>query len=982
MLSHQITYTFAHDESHSIKEIRKIIRNLKENQISRQKFNFQLQEKLIKNIDGYALCFLNKSILTTIKILIVSDSKTTFEKAKDICDSFINKYTSGIKHCKNINEITNAYFNEQYNSSCKNNLLFNGSKNIDISTCIKPIWILKNKQNNDYTAKDYYINYMQSYNKFIKNDEVIISDYIVKRANNTISIQNNLHKLLINDDFVDRLLKLYNKKTFPNCYLINADNKEIYLNYITTIIQLLNTNKYIENNRIAFIKKSRFDKQSTASYINDIVDSILNYYNNSAICIEFTENDDTYKSILHQIINHINTQKFNIKPILIIVKDDSLGEQIIKELNFDNIFKINEPKFTKEETKQIIKQDFDRFGNLEKQVKKSMYSASDIIILINKLKVESSLFDTENTQKKHNHNIILTKQPSDTINNIKKPSSLKTLESMIGLEDAKKTIKKIIANNQLNILRNKQTNKSSFNSNINMAFTGNPGTAKTTVAKLYKEILQEAQIIKGNYIEITRADVIGYYAGETDVKTKKLLEKARNGILFIDEAYSLVEKWSDGFRGKGGQVIDAIVSEMSTKAHNIMFIFAGYPKQMEEFLDANEALRSKISYHIAFEDYSPTQLYEIFIKMASDKNLKLTPNAKKTVKKIFLLACNQYNYGNGRFAENLLDQALLNQSERLLEKKDFLDKSSLGKLIKQDFNVNLLQEFGININNSSNPYNELKSLIGLNQVKKEVTKTIARNILDAKRADLNPNYNAILASNMIFNGNPGTAKTTVARLYADILRSEGVKGGRFIECSASDFIGMSYGQDEKNTENLFNKACGGILFIDEAYSLIGHSNIINEINRYIENNRNDTIFIFAGYKKEMQLFLKQNPGLKSRIGCYIDFPDYNPDELLQIFEKLSRDNNFALTRGAVNKASNIFKKAYKIKDFGNGRFCRNLLDRSILNQSLRLWNNQNSHAGAKLPNKSLFRLQESDIDNTIINELTNSKANVGFIQDK
>ena len=236
---------------------------------------------------------------------------------------------------------------------------------------------------------------------------------------------------------------------------------------------------------------------------------------------------------------------------------------------------------------------------------------------------------------------------------------------------------------------------------------------------------------------------------------------------------------------------------------------------------------------------------------------------------------------------------------------------------------------------------------------------------------------------MLFTGNPGTAKTTVARLLAQIFAKEGITDApTFIECGRADLVGQYLGHTAVKVKKAFERAKGGVLFIDEAYSLVdgyrGHygDEAINTIVQEMENNRENTVVIFAGYPKPMQRFLDANEGLRSRIGFHLEFPDYDAQDLLAILELMLKERTYILSNGAKAKALEIFKQAAKQSDFGNGRFVRNLLEQMIMQQSLRIYDEGSDRSWDK---DSISILTAADIPSDILPPSPNTETKViGF----
>ena len=236
---------------------------------------------------------------------------------------------------------------------------------------------------------------------------------------------------------------------------------------------------------------------------------------------------------------------------------------------------------------------------------------------------------------------------------------------------------------------------------------------------------------------------------------------------------------------------------------------------------------------------------------------------------------------------------------------------------------------------------------------------------------------------MIFTGNPGSAKTSVARLLAEILKKEGVlESGAFVECGRSDLVGQFVGWTAPKVAKKFREARGGVLFIDEAYSLVEYRNgsfgdeAINTIVQEMENQRDNIIVIFAGYKEKMEGFLAKNEGLRSRIAFHVDFPDYNAEELTQILSLMAKDRGYEMDNQLLARCREIFQAACGEKEFGNGRFARNLLEQALLKQSQRI---MEESAGKAMTRKELSQLAPSDFDVNISNRYKKQSVSIGFV---
>lgn len=199
---------------------------------------------------------------------------------------------------------------------------------------------------------------------------------------------------------------------------------------------------------------------------------------------------------------------------------------------------------------------------------------------------------------------------------------------------------------------------------MHMIFTGNPGTAKTTVARLFAKIMKENDLLsKGNLIEVGRGDLVGKYVGWTAPTIQKKFKEAQGSVLFIDEAYSLVDDRNGSF---GDEAINTIVQEMENHRDDVVVIFAGYPDKMEGFLQKNPGLRSRIAYHVPFDDYDTESLCEIAKLIAKQKGLKFTEEAFEKLSGLFNTARSESDFGNGRYVRNVIEKAKMAQATRLL----------------------------------------------------------------------------------------------------------------------------------------------------------------------------------------------------------------------------------------------------------------------------------------------------------------------------
>ena len=253
---------------------------------------------------------------------------------------------------------------------------------------------------------------------------------------------------------------------------------------------------------------------------------------------------------------------------------------------------------------------------------------------------------------------------------------------MIGLSEAKKIINQMLTYHKAQRILGdfeKQKTKPA----MHMVFTGNPGTAKTSVARLLAKIMKENHLLSnGNLVEVGRGDLIGKYVGWTAPGIQNKFSEARGGVLFIDEAYALLDDRTGSF---GDEAIDTIVQEMENHREDMMVIFAGYPDKMEEFLQRNPGLRSRIAFHVSFDDYNTEELCDIANLIAGKQGLKLTNKAQQKLADIFDVAKNEKDFGNGRYVRNVIERAKMAQACRLLSMdSDDISKNDIATICDED----------------------------------------------------------------------------------------------------------------------------------------------------------------------------------------------------------------------------------------------------------------------------------------------------------
>lgn len=527
-----------------------------------------------------------------------------------------------------------------------------------------------------------------------------------------------------------------------------------------------------------------------------------------------------------------------------------------------------------------------------------------------------------------------TVEPEDIKGKIFEPRSeaeiWKELDGFVGLENVKKEIHDII-----DYIRESESTGAPMKLEDHYVFTGNPGTGKTTVARIFADILGSLGILpKGQFVEVAGKDLIADVVGGSERKVQEAIDKAMGGVLFIDEAYGLAQ-------GEFGQAaIDKLLPIVENRRGEFVCILAGYTREMNDFMKANSGLESRFNKTIDFPDYNASELEQIFRIMAAKKGYALDAEADS---KLHMEMDKMYNrrrenFGNARDVRNFLSKTEQRRRERLREQGTLVsaDKTLMyGDIAGDDANSEI---------NVKDVMKELDALVGLDGVKSSLRRLAAsvnRELRIAQAEGRTPNVNV---GHYLFLGNPGTGKTTVARLMGKMLYAmKLIPRPDVTEVLRDDLVSNILGGTAQQTKEVVMDAMGGVLFIDEAYSLCSgmHDSYgqecINTLVPLLENYQGKFVCIAAGYNREMREFLDANSGLSARFRNHIDFEDYNPEQMLEIFEGMCRKNDLILPDESREAVKRKLQDLYdgRSSDFANAREVRNLVDDIKNNMAMR-----------------------------------------------
>ncbi len=525
---------------------------------------------------------------------------------------------------------------------------------------------------------------------------------------------------------------------------------------------------------------------------------------------------------------------------------------------------------------------------------------------------------------------------------------LKKFDGMVGLESVKKEVSSLAAFLTLQIKRGEIN---TFQGK-HYVFTGNPGTGKTTVARIMADVFKTLGILsKGQLVEADRSKLVAGYAGQTAIKTNQLIDTAIGGVLFIDEAYTLKSNDQDSF---GAEAIDTLLKRLEDDRGKFICIVAGYTDQMHDFIDTNPGLKSRFTQTIHFEDYTPDELTQIFVNMATAKKFELDEAMQKAVHQQFeqLYLRRDKNFGNAREARRIFDQTVERQSERLVKQMSqpdvqVCDDVADGFLFEDMYRLTV-EDLPMAESSAARPLEEvlaeLDQFIGMRAVKNAIRRLAVQSMFIKQRAALGAGNVQQMSMNFVLTGNPGTGKTTIARKMGEILQAMDIlPTSKVVEASRATLVGKYMGETPKIVNSMCDKAMGGILFIDEAYTLSDQNDqygkeAIDTLMKRMEDDRGKFVVIVAGYRDKMEQFLMMNAGLASRFTHKLHIEDYTQEELLAIYKQMAEKEQYKLSPGAEFKVLDVICQMLENKDdsFGNAREIRNLFDETVQQLSIRV----------------------------------------------
>jgi len=515
---------------------------------------------------------------------------------------------------------------------------------------------------------------------------------------------------------------------------------------------------------------------------------------------------------------------------------------------------------------------------------------------------------------------------------------LSMLDELIGMDSVKKAVRELcqtIQNNQ----RRAALGLKAENPKVHIILTGNPGTGKTTVTRILGKLFHAMRLLPSDKVlETSGLDLTAGYVGQTKDKVNDLCDRAMGGVLFIDEAYYLAGS-EGGSSSYSTEAVGTLLKRMEDDRGKFIVVAAGYQNEMQNFLKMNPGLESRFGNKIHIDDYSADELFKILCLNMKKSQFVFGAGSENVAKSAVEDLCKNKgkDFANARAVRNLFDMIKLNMDSRIAKlPENEISKETLTTILSVDIPHDEKKTLTV-----EDVFAELNELIGMKKVKKAV-----RELYDTVK--INAELEKVGAKakkpeiHIALTGNPGTGKTTVARILGKLFFTMGLlTSDKVIECDRSKIVAKYVGHTAQNVQRLCDDATGGILFIDEVYTLSTDDfgrEATDTLMKRMEDDRGKFVVVVAGYDDKMNEWMAVNEGLSSRFTHRIHIEDYNDVELYELFMLYAWKEGLSLTDEAKTLAQAVITNIWQNRgyDFANGRTIRKFFDSVVRKKNSRV----------------------------------------------